>query len=228
MAMMISAILFVILGSFLTNFHQNREAHKVMMELQEQTHYGMERIINGHNRGENQEPQANPRYGGILWASKYYTDPNENFIKEERARDAAKAAVGCDPSTDNVFKRIFFPDYTQDPNDRDCYKGVRDYVGYVQEGNKLYQLLLFQDPNEKHQKNQVIPYLDGSRGYKQNAYSVEVNFWRGINKDHPPEGIDPNVADPNQVVSIHLNMTKDELHFELHSTVTLRNYAPNK
>jgi len=85
MAMMITAILFTILGSFLTNFYQNREVHKVMMELQEQTHYGMERMINGYiySRGGSNEESDDPnvtRYGGILWASKYYTDPNENFM----------------------------------------------------------------------------------------------------------------------------------------------------
>lgn len=221
MAMMITAILFVILGSFLTNFYQNREAHKVMMELQEQTHYGMERIINGYNKPEDKQtyPDANPRYGGILWASKYYTDPNE-FLDTDERQDA-RGIVECDPSSDNVFKRIFFPDYTPDSS---------DYIGYVQEKNTLYQLLLFQDPNEDEYpggRTPVIPYLFGSRAYKQNPYSVEVNFWRGINQDHPPEGIDPNVVNPNQVVSIHLKMTKDELNFELHSTVTLRNYDPN-
>lgn len=219
MAMMITAILFVILGNFLTNFYQNREAYKVMMELQEQTHYGMERIINGHNRATDPYYGVNLRYGGILWASKYYTDPNKFLDPDER--DAAKKVVECDPSPDNVFKRIFFPDYTPDSS---------DYIGYVQEDNTLYQLLLFQDPNEDEYpggRTQVIPYLVGSWGYKQNPYNVEVNFWRGIDPNHPPEGIDPNVVDPNQVVSIHLKMTKDELNFELHSTVTLRNYDPS-
>ncbi len=224
MAMMITAILFVILGNFLTNFYQNREAHKVMMELQEQTHYGMERIINGYNRGEHQEPHANPRYGGILWASKYYTDPNKIFIDDD-AREGARGIVECDPSPDNVFKSIFFPDYTQDPNERDCYLGVKNYIGYVQKDNTLYQLHLFQDPNKKHPPpTQVIPYLVGSRGYKQNPYTVEVKFLRGIDPNHPPKGIDPKVVDPNQVVSIHLKMTKDKLNFGLNSTVTLRNY----
>jgi len=230
MAMMITAILFVILGNFLTNFYQNREAYKVMMELQEQTHYGMERIINGHNRATDPYYGVNPRYGGILWASKYYTDyyaDSNKILIDDDAREDAIEKVECDPSPDNVFKRIFFPDYTQDLNDHDCYLGVKNYIGYVQKDDKLWQLLLFQDPNKNHKKTQVIPYLVGSRGYKQDPYTVEVKFLRGIDPKHPPKGIDPNVVNPNQVVSIHLKMTKDKLNFELHSTVTLRNYDPS-
>jgi len=218
MAMMITAILFVILGSFLTNFYQNREAHKVMMELQEQTHYGMERMINGYNRGNEPYYGLNQRYGGMLWAQSYDTDPVKILIDMDAD---ARGMAECDPSSNNGFKRIFFPDYTQKSAD------AINYIGYVQKDCVLYQLYLSQDPNEDSEKTQVVPYLVGSRGYKQNEYSVEVNFWRGIDPDHPPEGIDSNVVDPNQVVSIHLKMTKDELNFELHSTVTLRNYDPD-
>lgn len=71
MALMISAVLLVILGRFLTNFHQSRESSKVMMELQEQAQFAMDFMINGYNRTENQEPSANPRFGGIIWASTY-------------------------------------------------------------------------------------------------------------------------------------------------------------
>ena len=238
MALMITSILFLILGSFLTNFYRNREAHKVMMELQEQTQYGMERIINGYNRGGNQEPHSNPRYGGLLWASSYHIDPNEILKEEEAKRNALDQKITeCDVYPDpniifqdpNIaFKRIFFPDNTQNP---DYYyypkdPNYADYIGYLQKDKTLYQIFLFQDPNKEHKEQQIIPYHTGGRGYKDAPYEVEVNFWRGINQVQPPKGIDPNVIDPNCVVSVQVKMRKDELEFELHSAVILRNYAP--
>ena len=171
MAMIISAVLLAILGRFLTNFHQNREASKVMIELQAQAQFAMEHMIYGYNKNGEYY-----RYGGIIWAS---DDLNV------------------------TGKIISFTDYT-DPDKRLCYE---------QKDGKLYHTILDGGQIEEHI---IIPYLEGEQEYRQGLYNVEVNFQKGPGPD------------PNRVVSIEVEVSKDELTFRLNSSVTLRNYASDE
>jgi len=194
MATFLSAILFLIIGGFLTMFHQSREVPQVMLELQEQARFAMELIMNGEAKDD-----LEVRRGGLSWASSYTFDSGNNF------RPASSFDQPL-PDLPAARKKIFFPDYTADPG---------TWIGYVQHQKKLLQVTHTAGAGDERV---IIPYIDAGKT------EVEVNFWPGAHNAQFPSGIDPNQADPNRVVSIQVTVSQDSLRFTLDSLVTLRNY----
>jgi len=191
----LSAILFLILGGFLTTFYQSREVPKVMLELQEQARFAMELIMNGEIKNN-----LEIRQGGLSWASSYTFDSENNFRP-------ASSFDQPDPDLPGARKKIFFPDYAADPG---------TWIGYVQHQKKL--LRVSRSAGGSSSEQTIIPYIDAGKT------EVEVNFWPGAHNAQFPSEIDPSQTDPNRAVSIQVTVSKDGLKFTLDSLVSLRNY----
>lgn len=203
------AILMGMVGLFFVGFHQNQEASKVMMALQEQVEYALDLIIHGQIRGKD-IPTQNPRLRGVIWADHYEFDPNNKFISASEVDPVDPNK----PGSQNSHKKIFFPDYDLSNSQSDP-----NYIGYVQRGYKLYQTVR-KSSGIKREETVVIPYLDGTKEYKKEAYQIEAQFQPYLDANLPQEI-------QKSLLKITICAQKDGLSFSLDSMVKLRNKAPN-
>jgi len=99
-----AAIFLIFTGRFLMNFHKNREANKVLMELQEQAQYAMERMINGVARGDY-------RTEGLMWAKKVTIDNQKRITFTDYTGDEFIL------ETSTTQKLVIYPRDQGAPND---------------------------------------------------------------------------------------------------------------
>jgi len=74
MALTAAAIILLIMGKFLTDFHKSREVSNVMMEMQEQAQYAMDYMTYGFVDPNKSGSGDVRRKDGLIWASLYNID----------------------------------------------------------------------------------------------------------------------------------------------------------